>query len=87
MDHGLLLDRLSVMIKDRRVLNLIVQYLMRTAERGGLYWEHTKGIPLGFLVGADAGVEGDPRCPGFLLSRGLHRTSDGLVLDIIPNVR
>ncbi len=47
IDHERLLDRLSVVIKDHRVLNLVVQYLKRTSERGGLYWEHTKGIPLG----------------------------------------
>ncbi len=29
------------------MLNLIGQYLGRCAERGGLYWEYTKGIALG----------------------------------------
>ncbi len=47
IDHHLLLDRLARYIKDRAVLNLIVQYLRRVAERGGLYWEHTRGIALG----------------------------------------
>jgi hypothetical protein len=41
---------------DRRVLNLIGQYLRRTAERGGLYWESERGIALGCalspLIGA-----------------------------------
>lgn len=47
IDHGLLLERLSAYIKDMRVLNLIGQYLRRCAERGGLFWEFTKGIALG----------------------------------------
>ena len=47
MDHQLLLDRLAVYIGDRAVLNLIGQYLRRCTERGGLYWDHRKGIALG----------------------------------------
>jgi len=42
------LDQLAHYIKDPRVLNLIGQYLGRCAERGGLYWEYTKGIALCF---------------------------------------
>jgi RNA-directed DNA polymerase len=38
---------LAVYIPDREVLNLITQYLRRCAERGGWFWEHTKGIALG----------------------------------------
>jgi hypothetical protein len=47
IDHGLLLDRLSRYIADERVMNLIVRYLRRCAERGGLFWEHRQGISLG----------------------------------------
>jgi hypothetical protein len=47
IDHQLLLDHLAVRITDRHVLNLIGQYLRRCAERGGLYWDHKKGIALG----------------------------------------
>ncbi len=47
IDHEHLLDHLSVAIKDTSVLNLIGQYLKRCAERGGLYWEYSKGIALG----------------------------------------
>ncbi len=47
MYHQLLLDQLAVYIPDRQVLNLITQYLRRCAERGGLFWEHSKGIALG----------------------------------------
>lgn len=47
IDHQLLMDRLAALIKDRRVLNLIGQYLKRCAERGGLYWEYNRGIALG----------------------------------------
>ena len=45
--HFLVLVQLAHYIKDPRVLNLIGQYLGRCAERGGLYWEYTKGIALG----------------------------------------
>ncbi len=47
IDHQLLLDRLADHISDQRVFNLIGQYLRRCAERGGLFWEHRKGIALG----------------------------------------
>ena len=47
IDHPCLMERLSRIIQDRRVLNLIEQYLRRTAERGGQFWESEQGIPLG----------------------------------------
>jgi len=47
INHLMLLDQLAVHIKDRRVLNLIGQYLRRTSERGGSFWDHEKGISLG----------------------------------------
>ena len=34
-------------ITDEPLLNLITQYLRRTAERGGLFWDHRQGISLG----------------------------------------
>ena len=56
IDHLLLLDQLAVHIKDRRVLNLVGQYLRRTSERGGSFWDYDKGISLGCplspLIGA-----------------------------------
>jgi RNA-directed DNA polymerase len=56
IDHLLLLDQLAVHIKDRRVLNLMGQYLRRTSERGGSFWDYQKGISLGCplspLIGA-----------------------------------
>jgi len=56
IDHLLLLDLLAVHIRDRRVLNLLGQYLRRTSERGGSFWDHEKGISLGCplspLIGA-----------------------------------
>jgi RNA-directed DNA polymerase len=56
IDHLLLLDQLAVHIKDRRVLNLMGQYLRRTSERGGSFWDYDKGISLGCplspLIGA-----------------------------------
>jgi hypothetical protein len=51
IDHLLLLDQLAVHIKDRRVLNLIGQYLRRTSERGGSFWDYEKGISLGCPLG------------------------------------
>jgi RNA-directed DNA polymerase len=47
IDHLMLLDQLAVHIKDHRVLNLIAQYLRRTSERGGSFWDYDKGISLG----------------------------------------
>ena len=47
IDHDLLLDRLARFMDDRRVLNLITQYLKRSAERGGLFWHYEAGISLG----------------------------------------
>ncbi len=47
IDHLMLLDQLAFHIKDRRVLNLVGQYLRRTSERGGSFWDYEKGISLG----------------------------------------
>ena len=47
IDHLLLMDRLAIYIKDRDVLNLLGQYMRRTSERGGWFWDHDKGISLG----------------------------------------
>jgi hypothetical protein len=56
IDHFILLDRLAEYVKDRRVLNLLRQYLRRTAERAGEFWDYGKGISLGCplspLIGA-----------------------------------
>ena len=47
VDHQRLLDRLEPVVPDRRISSLVFQYLTRCAERGGLFWDHDKGIPLG----------------------------------------
>ncbi len=47
IDHFILLDRLAHYVKDRRVLNLLGQYLRRSSERGGEFWDYEKGISLG----------------------------------------
>jgi RNA-directed DNA polymerase len=47
IDHVKLLDLLSEVIPDRDVLNLVGQMCGRVAERGGLYFEFRRGIPLG----------------------------------------
>ena len=47
INHHQLLARLAPWIPDRRVMNLIGQYLKRRAERGGLVWEYPRGIALG----------------------------------------
>jgi RNA-directed DNA polymerase len=56
IDHLLLMDRLALYVRDRNVLNLLGQYLRRTAERGGWFWDCERGISLGCplspLVGA-----------------------------------
>ncbi len=56
IDHFLLLDQLAGYVKDRHVLNLLGQYLRRSSERGGQFWDYEKGISLGCplspLIGA-----------------------------------
>jgi RNA-directed DNA polymerase len=54
--HLMLLDQLAVHINDKRVLNLLGQYLRRTSESGGVFRDYEKGISLGCplspLIGA-----------------------------------
>ena len=47
IDHIALMDRLARHIDDRAILNLLGQYMRRTAERGGTFWDHERGISLG----------------------------------------
>jgi hypothetical protein len=47
IEHQQLLDRLLPFIPDRRIWSLVYQYVKRCTERGGLFWEYQKGIPLG----------------------------------------
>ena len=47
IDHFLLLDQLAGYVEDRHVLNLLGQYLRRSSERGGVFWDHELGISLG----------------------------------------
>lgn len=50
------MDRLELCIRDRVILNLLGQYLRRTAERGGWFWDCERcislGCPLSPLIGA-----------------------------------
>jgi len=56
IDHFLLLEKLAVHVKDRKVLNLLWQYMRRVSERGGIFTEHDTGISRGCalspLIGA-----------------------------------
>ncbi len=47
IDHFLLLNQLAEHIRDKRVLNLLGQYLRCTAERGGVFRDYERGISLG----------------------------------------
>ena len=47
IDHCRLLDRLARFVPDLGLLNLVGQYLQRTVERGGLYWQYAQGLSLG----------------------------------------
>ena len=47
IDHIALMDRLARHIDDRATLNLLGQYMRRTAERGGSFWDYERGISLG----------------------------------------
>jgi hypothetical protein len=51
IDHLLLMDRLARWIRDPAILNLLGQYLRRTAESGGWFWDCERGISLGCLNG------------------------------------
>jgi RNA-directed DNA polymerase len=56
IDHLLLLDQLAIHLKDKRVLNMLAQYLRRTSENGGVFKDYERGISLGCplspLIGA-----------------------------------
>lgn len=56
IDHYILLEQLSLKIKDKFVLNLLWQYMHRTVHYGGLYRDITRGIsrgcPLSPVIGA-----------------------------------
>jgi RNA-directed DNA polymerase len=56
IDHLLLIDRLALYIREPNILNLLGQYLRRTAESGGWFWDCERGISLGCplspLIGA-----------------------------------
>jgi hypothetical protein len=47
INHEILLDNLSVYIKDKIVLNLLTQYLKRSVESGGLFKDIKQGISSG----------------------------------------
>ena len=47
INHEILLDKLSVYIKDKTVMNLLSQYLKRSVEFGGNFVDITKGISSG----------------------------------------
>ncbi len=55
IDHDLLFDRLARHVADAGILDLLRQFLRRTTERGGVFWEHRQGIsrgcPLSPLIG------------------------------------
>ena len=47
INHEILLDKLSVYIKDKMVMNLLSQYLKRSIESGGLFKDIKQGISSG----------------------------------------
>jgi hypothetical protein len=47
INHEILLDKLSVYIKDKMVMNLLAQYLKRSVESGGLFKDIKQGISSG----------------------------------------
>ena len=50
------MSALADYVHDSRITSLLYQYLTRCAERGGLFFDYTRGIPLGCalspLIGA-----------------------------------
>jgi hypothetical protein len=49
INHEILLDKLSVYIKDKMVMNLLSQYLKRSVEAGGLYKDIKQPFDIEFL--------------------------------------
>jgi RNA-directed DNA polymerase len=47
VDHFLLLEQLADYVEARAVLKLFWQYMRRSLERGGVFWDVQKGISLG----------------------------------------
>ncbi len=45
--HVLLMERLALVIADRGILSLLGQYMKRTSERGGEFFDYERGISLG----------------------------------------
>ena len=46
IDHARLMSALADYVRDSRITSLLYQYLTRCAERGGLFFDHTRGISL-----------------------------------------
>jgi hypothetical protein len=67
IDHELLLDRLERVVLEPGIVALVAQYLKRTSERGGLFYDFERGISRGcplspiisafFLAELDAALE------------------------------
>jgi hypothetical protein len=51
INHEILLDKLSVYVKDKQVMNLLAQYTKRSGEHGGLLTDFTQGISSGRSLG------------------------------------
>ena len=70
INHEILLDKLSVYVKDKRIMNLLAQYVKRSVEYGGLFTDFTQGISSGcslsplissfYLYELDKVMEGKP---------------------------
>jgi RNA-directed DNA polymerase len=70
INHEILLDKLSVYIKNKMVMNLLAQYLKRSVESGGLFKDIKQGISSGcpfsplissfYLYELDKEMEGKP---------------------------
>jgi RNA-directed DNA polymerase len=70
INHEILLDKLSVYIKNKMVMNLLAQYLKRSVESGGLFRDIKQGISSGcplspiissfYLVELDNKMQGKP---------------------------
>jgi hypothetical protein len=70
INHEILLDKLAVYVKDKRVMNLLSQYVKRSVEFGGLFTDFKQGISSGcslspliasfYLFELDKEMEGKP---------------------------
>lgn len=62
ISHQRLMADLALQVQDPCLLDVVAQCLTRTAERGGVFWDHTRGIPLACSLSPLRAVSTYPVC-------------------------